>query len=89
MNDANEAARAVAQLWRVVHSDMPPGLRTRSDVRQLDSCARELQAALRPPPLDDAIRTERSAVIAAKLAELGGPQQPWKSRKVVLEGEGE
>lgn len=86
MNDAREAARAVAQLWAMVHADMPPGLRTRSDVRRLDSCVRELQAAHEPPPLDDEVRNDRQAVIRERIADLDSTPQ-WVAKFPRLEGE--
>ena len=72
MTDQDSCARQVANLWRVLWPDLPPGVRTRSDVRRLDGLMIELSRALRPPPLDAKVRADRTAVVRRLLAELGG-----------------
>lgn len=88
MTELHDAISMVGDCWRLLFADMGPELRLRSDVRRLDDAVRELQAALRPPPLDDQVRRDRRAVVAERLAELG-PPPPWQMRRPTLSGEAE
>lgn len=81
---ARQAGLAVERLWRILHAGLTPGVRARSDCRQVDAAMTELRRALQPP-VD---YPSRRAAIEQKLTELGsGPPPPWQAKQSRLEGE--